>query len=287
MLVEVLDGIGGSLVYIEKSAYTEESPAIAQLLKNPHRIYAEEHYTIIRLANLFRTPEISSLEMEINSDLEGRMKRMLKQISCMCGCSVVENKSALRLPSDGWEELVDMWSCHNREFAHLAEREIRPKKDGVLYSTLHLLIEPERAPKCLKPCESTSGPSAAASKPAKLFYNQMQLPVPDEYLLFHYVYDLFQTNKEISVGDTYTICLLDTTHTYAGELTMDPVFSLSMKIGYAHIEKTAANKCAVATEENAHINEHYTEKLIEIMHRNSIKVEMNGRPVTFIRRVLF
>ncbi|KAI5192037.1 hypothetical protein NEMIN01_1785 [Nematocida minor] len=289
MLVEVLDGIGGCLIYIENEEYSEDNSVIAALLANEHKIYRESAYTIIRTQNIFSTPEITSLEMKINSELEDRMKSVLKKIACLCGCTEQESKTVLRLPAEGWEELVDMWSCHNREFGHLVEQEMNPKKDGVLYSTLHLIMEAERAPKCLiarNNCDSLE----SAPKTLKIFYNEIKMCLSDEYLLFHYLYDLFQIRQEIEIAaeKMYTIRLLDITYTYHGKIAHSPPLDLSLKIAYTSRPigtENAENPSKPKEESKCNINAYYTDKLIEVLLKNSIGIEMGGRSVSFIRKV--
>ncbi|EHY65811.1 hypothetical protein NERG_01418 [Nematocida ausubeli] len=283
MLVEILDGIDGCLIYIKSAEYFPENAAIQNILKNPHKIYKENEYTIIRANKIFETPETSSLEMQLNSELEENMVRLLKTVVCPCRCTAVENESVLRLPADGWEELIDMWSCHCREFAHLAEQDIKPKKNGVLYSTLYLVIENERVPKCIR-SSMECGKKNDQQMYTKVFYNQITTGMPDEYFLFYYLYDALQTRQEIEVvGEhrTYNIRLLDITYIYHGETTDSPIFNLSLKLAYKEVPSDKNQQASLP-----YINKYYTETLISLLHKNRISIEMNKRTVSFISKIL-
>lgn len=286
MLLEVLDGIGGWMIYLEQEEYSRREDTLQNILKNQHKIYRENEYVIIRTGKLLESPEIDSLEMKINSEYEERMKRSLKVISCLCGCSKKEVKSILRLPSDGWEELVDMWSCHNREFSHLTEQEMRPKKEGVLYSTLYLTAEVEKAPDCLvKKYQKIESDKLPYMEMMKIFYNEVSTGLPDEYFLFHYLYDIFQTRQEILLEGEYfySVRLIDVTYTYEGEPVDNPLLLLTLKVLYKKITAPENRKTPEKKDEN--INHYYTNKLIQIIEKNRLNIEIKDRKISFIRRI--
>lgn len=281
MLVEILNGIGGCLIYIEKDQYAPGEYLTKKILDNPHRIYDESGYVIIRTQNIFSTPEIEPLEIRINSDFEEKMQSALRAIVCLCGCTKNEPKSMLRLPSDGWEELVDMWSCHDREFAHLTEQKMTPRKEGVLYSTLYLITESEKAPECFI---SKNPKKEITETTCKIFYNEISHAIPDEYFLFHYLYDIFQTKQEIKIRATeeYTIRLIDTEYTYRGEITYNPPVVLSLKIAYT--KSTVPEEDIIENQPNTKINGYFTKSLIDIIEKNKINIQINSRQVSFIRK---
>ncbi|KAI5165293.1 hypothetical protein NEIRO03_0251 [Nematocida sp. AWRm78] len=282
MLIEILDGIKGCFIYIKNPEYTSENTIIRSILQHPHKIYKEGEYTIIRTSKIFPTEVTDSLEMQLNSELEDKMRSVLQRIECKCNCTVIQNTSVLRLPADGWEELIDMWSCHDREFSHLTEQEMKPKKNGVLYSTLHLIIEKERAPNCIEIIKEENT-KRSSEKYTKIFYNQIVTNISDEYFLFYYLYDILQTRQEIEISVNSKICnirLVDITYTYNGHITDKPKFNLSLKLAYKKISTDEPHSVSLLN-----INKYYTEALADLLDKNSTGIEMNNRIISFISKI--
>lgn len=66
------------------------------------------------------------------------IEETLKEIICKCG-RVISFQQINRLPEEGWEELVDHWSCHNSEFRGMLKLKPLPRKNGLLFSHFYFI----------------------------------------------------------------------------------------------------------------------------------------------------
>ncbi|KAI5171974.1 hypothetical protein NEFER03_1239 [Nematocida sp. LUAm3] len=278
VLMESLSGIEVSFVYIPKEEYLRRKEEVDECFSEIDRVYYTKEKAVIRIPMIHGPVQRDDIEMRINGDFEQKMIERLRKITCLCGCREVENQSVLRMPSDGWEELVDMWSCHNREFEHLLEKKLAPRENGVLYSPLCLYIDRERAPSCLQEKDEI----------CQIFYNELKLDASDESLLFYYLYEKFQTEKRIVIqGDcTYTLKMLEVTNMSRGSLKealCSSSIRLALKIVFVkEYESSHQHMTSERLQEKKSINEYYSKRLIEILKRNNVSFSSKGESISFV-----
>lgn len=199
------------------------------------------------------------------------MSRRLAAFRCVCGAAI-RNTSVLRLPSLHWRELIDCWSCHNREFSTMLGREMRPRKGGVLFSYFYLVAERGRL--CVQR--------------EKIFYNELPLGVGSAFLLYHYFREAFQTDKCQWVraeGRTWKVKYLEDTAVYIGQLPAGAVEgTAALKVMF---REDAARHSGDAAEEKhgegeEHINEHYSRELRTMLCANSTGTFVGTYEVSYI-----
>ncbi|KAI5185735.1 hypothetical protein NEHOM01_1027 [Nematocida homosporus] len=269
VLVEALVGLSACFVYLTETQYSERLAEIDSLLKEAHKIYKTKQRVIIRLERIFTCPGMVS-EPVVNAGFEDKMGEVLKSFGCKCGCSWVESESILRLPSGGWEELIDMWSCHDREFKHFADKKLVPRTRGLLYGPLHLVLGRERVPKCLV---------AESGGDGVVCYSALSLGIGDEFLLFHYLYERFQRESSIVVvgEQKMTLSLLDTTYVVRGELSSvfaSPKPILALKVAYTLME--------TGRKEDLEVSAYFATKLLDILQQNTVAESSEIGTIAFI-----
>lgn len=105
---------------------------------------------------------------------------------CLHGNEMI-HKSLNRLPQEGWEELIDCWSCHNCEFRTMLNLSPRPREGGLLLSDFFFLINDSDLPRCCRNNDSSV---------RKLFYNEvLQHGCTHEALVYSYLGSYFQNRN--------------------------------------------------------------------------------------------
>lgn len=101
--------------------------------------------------------------------------------------NIIEYKSLNSLPSEGWEELIECWSCHNNEFKSMLDLKIKPRPKGILLSHLYFLLNNEDLPDC---CSNNS------NSVRKIFINEVDVEgFTDQFFLFKFLKDHFKMNS--------------------------------------------------------------------------------------------
>ncbi|OAG29936.1 hypothetical protein NEDG_01483 [Nematocida displodere] len=302
VVIEALEGISSCFVYIRKEDFAQENRAIHALTAAPCKIYNEHYTTVVKTELGEMEGKGACQELAINSQVEERMRAALVTISCKCGCSTIHNESTLKLPSEGWEELVDMWSCHNREFERLLGHKLSPRPNGILYANFYLIIATDRVPKCMEPCATQDNNSI-------LFYNTIQTPFTDEYLIFHYLYELFQVSRVVDVTSEkeYELKLLEVTKVYIGTLKPSPPFTTALKIAFSEKAPQPKPSPKPSAHDHAHahahahihaetetepqpgpqpqpptINPYFSKAILRILTQNSTRTFVGGDEITFV-----
>lgn len=303
-VLEMLAGINAVFVYIHEKTFNKADEETKKILGNAHKKYliGSTYVFRVNISNslYLERRDILKNELYINSHFDTEMRKCLAAIECMCGCSRINNSKVLRLPSEGWEELVDMWSCHDREFKHLSKKELAPKKNSIMYSTLYLTIKKDRVPLCIKEDKKENN-----NEYMQIFYNEIKISISDEMFLFHYLYDLFQTQKTMNITESkkevvYTLSLFEIVHACKANINPNilqqaPVLALKI---FFHTNKIS-NKISDTKQSdnipntkqkeeisrNTSINEYYKDKLIEIIEKNTTGTKIDKNIVSFIFRV--
>lgn len=279
VMLEVLSGISSCFIYIPLRSYnlhTEEY--LADVLGPNYLRYREKKTVVLKTRTLLVENKPVPEDITVHAIFEDTMRAHLARVQCKCGCTIIQNDALHRLPSEGWEEMVDAWSCHSREFEHLAQKPLRPRKTGVLFHPLYFLIGTDRSPACLK--------HKKLQDPMQVFYNEVTLGVPDECLLFHYLYEIFQAKRKHEINGQIELVCLEITQVYKGPISSlkkmpNPVTALKL----AYKKKAQATEQASTTRDSASLNAHFAESLLRILNSNSTGTWNEEGEITFIRMV--
>jgi len=282
--VEILQGISAAFVYFRKSEFHRQNEEVEHLLSAPHEIYVEENAVVVKTKlpaiNLEKLDERMS-QIRISGDFEEYMRKELRKIACRCSCTVLKNESALRAPEDGWEELVDIWSCHNREFSRLLENRMVPRPGGVIYGSLWFAVSSSRVPKCME---------RSREETTRVFYNKVCTEISESRAVFHYLFDLFQREKRVEVdsrGQTYTMKLIETCSVYNGpfyylkseeDLVNALKIAFSVKESYVEENSNSAPRRKTSTD----INEHFSDLIADLLKENTTHTQIGKEEVSFI-----
>ncbi|AFM99142.1 hypothetical protein EHEL_100490 [Encephalitozoon hellem ATCC 50504] len=188
---------------------------------------------------------------------------------CLHGNEVI-HKSLNRLPQEGWEELIDCWSCHNCEFKTMLDLSPRPRKGGLLLSDFFLLINDSDLPRC---CRKNN------SSVRKLFYNEVLLQgCTHEALAYSYL-DFYFRNTPVLLLEVnqrrYEI-----RHFYkAMVMTVENkalVKRKAMKVGIKETEKPI--------EKNENINEFYSKITYDIVMSGMVGTTALGYKISLVEK---
>lgn len=103
-----------------------------------------------------------------------------------CHGNDIEYLSINSLPSEGWEELIECWSCHNNEFKSVLDLKIRPRPKGILLSHLYFILNNEDLPACC---------SVSTKTIRKIFMNEVAVDgYTNQFFLFQFLKENFKMN---------------------------------------------------------------------------------------------
>ncbi|KAH9411496.1 hypothetical protein HK407_05g08710 [Ordospora pajunii] len=186
---------------------------------------------------------------------------------CIHGIEI-EHTSINILPQEGWEELVDCWSCHNCEFKTVLDLKPKPRKEGILVSDFFLLINDMDLPECCKkntPCIR------------KLFYNELVLDgIPETAIIYSYLNTYFKTNASLFLEvnhKKYEIrCFYKATLVSANDDALEKQESIKVGIKETHKRFESSNN----------INQFYSQAICSTIMSNKIGISMLGYCISFI-----
>lgn len=181
-----------------------------------------------------------------------------KNIRCSHG-NKFNHKTVHRLPQEGWQELIDCWSCHNCEFKSMLDLNIRPRKDGILVSNFYLLANENIVPDCCK-------------NGTKFCYEDLKFDFPDSFLVFKFFEDYFFANNSLVIeyeNRKYEIKIF-----YFCLLFIDD-FERVIKIGIRETERIPDSVIV--------LSDHYKKIIFNIININKINIEIMGFQTSFIR----
>lgn len=282
VIVERLDGIGCIFIYVKGHSDAGVSEILRDLERRmpgcAPKIYREGQVSIIKMQGHF--PNTTPSCEAGSSDDSVEMGDKLQKITCRCGEEELHNESALRLPSANWEELIDFWSCHNREFEQMASRQMRPRTNGILYSHFYFVVERHRVPKCLslphREKVGGQGPRFPKDGLVRIYYNEVVNPFGCEHLAFSYLSEHFQMDKTLHLragSAGYSIKYIGRAEMCAGKYPPGPLGS-GIKVGF--------RPSAQPGGEDPEINEYFASQIVECMRANSTGTYLNGYEISFI-----
>ncbi|AFN83852.1 putative metal-binding protein [Encephalitozoon romaleae SJ-2008] len=179
-------------------------------------------------------------------------------------------KSLNRLPQEGWEELIDCWSCHNCEFRTMLSLSPHPREGGLLLSNFFFLINDSDLPKC---CRNNN------SSVRKLFYNEvLQYGCTHEALAYSYLSSYFQNRSVLLLEVSQTRC--EIRYFYKTMVITIENKTLckkeAMKVGVKETDKPI--------EKNENINEFYSKLIYNIVVSGVIGATALGYRISLVER---
>lgn len=183
----------------------------------------------------------------------------LGEISCRHG-EKINYKSINRLPQEGWQELIDCWSCHNNEFQSMLNLKMRPRQMGILTSNFYLVAHEGMLPPCC--CRET-----------KIFYNDFIIKYSHRNFIYKFFEEYFESkncivlehggkNREIKY---FYKCVL-----ISGEACD------AIKVGVRETDKPCT--C------DEFINGFFRNKIFEEISENAIDIQVLKYEISFIKQ---
>lgn len=164
-----------------------------------------------------------------------------------------------RLPSEGWEELLDCWSCHNNEFKTMLDLKIKPRINGILISNFYLIAHPGLFSDC---CLNSS----------RIFYNDLKISFSDSALIYTFFTEYFQSKNSITLEwkqKTYEIKL------FYNCILIDDGVCNAIKVGIKESDKLSSG--------NDFANEYFIDKIFNMLYGNKVCISVLGYDLTFIK----
>lgn len=178
-------------------------------------------------------------------------------LRCIHG-NEIDFKEIHRLPQEGWQELIDCWSCHDNEFKGMLDLRIKPRRGGILVSNFYLLADMDALPKCCK-------------TKTKLFYNEISGGLTVAQLIFKFFEEHFETKSQIVLnldGRKYEIKLF-----YRCILVRENE-RIAFKVGFRETDKPH--------DEDSYIGEYFKREMIKQLRDNEIGISAIGYMLSFI-----
>ncbi|KMV65200.1 hypothetical protein M970_100400 [Encephalitozoon cuniculi EcunIII-L] len=224
-------------------------------------LYMEDHGRV-------RIVTVNVLEDKLLwSDGEGARETLPDGFRCLHGNEIL-HRSMNRLPQEGWEELIDCWSCHNCEFKTMLGLTPRPREGGLLLSDFFLLINDADLPGCCRRNDSSI---------RKLFYNEV-LPngCTHEDLAYSYLNAYFRDKNVLLLEVNQA--RYEIRHFYRAVLITVENRALSrkeaMKVGIKNTDKI--------TESSESINEFYSKLIYDLVMSGTIDITALGYRISFV-----
>lgn len=233
-------------------------------------VYTENYYNKLKEMNIFdlliEKEEIINntkiytiiIKNKIKTNFQSFNLKDIKTIKCSHG-EEFDFKFINKLPQEGWQELIDCWSCHNCEFKSMLDLKIKPRKNGILVSNFYLLADENAIPSCCKNI-------------AKFSYENLKFDFSDSLFIYNFFEEYFFGKNSLIFqfkNKNYEIKL------FYKCLLFIKDFEKSLKIGIKITEKIP--------DFDVFIPDYYKEKIIENINANKINVLILGYEISFIR----
>lgn len=178
--------------------------------------------------------------------------------------------SSKSLPPEGWEELLDCWTCCQSENNVLLGKKMLLRSQCAFTSDFYFYAESSAVPDCCRK------PLGCGDGPCKIFYNTVVWNVHDTALIFEYFWSFFErksvflfdhesTRYEVKFFFKTMLCTKEKNRMVARD---------ALKVG---MKKTAKTFC-----DKGHVNRYFMDKIYDVLVRNSIDIDVCGYRVSFI-----
>lgn len=197
------------------------------------------------------------------------LNALILTIRCIHGASF-QIDSSKSFPREGWEELLDCWTCCQSENNVLLGRKMFIRDQCAFTSDFYFYTESCTVPVC---CKKSLG---CVNGPCKIFYNAIVWNVQDTALIFEYFWLFFErksvflfehrsTKYEVKFFFKTTLCTRENNRITARD---------ALKVGMKETARTFCDK--------EHVNRYFMDKIYDILVRNNIGIEICGYKMSFI-----
>lgn len=198
----------------------------------------------INIDNIICTEKINSLYIYKFKNQNFNVKNNSFKIESLFS----EYEHANKLPEDGWQELIDYWSCHNSEFRSVLDLKMRPRKNGVLYSYFYFI------------------------KDRKIFYNELFDEEICDKIIFNFFENHFVNNNSFVF---FCGCNIEVKFFNVVYLEENDGLKKAFKVGYKETKKIPKYSDA--------INEYFSKMILNRLVENKLDIEILGYKLSFIR----
>lgn len=200
---------------------------------------------------------------EVNADVNFNYQNLGK-IYCEHG-NEIKYTSANRLPSEGWEELIDCWSCHSNEFKEVLKLKKKVRKGGILVGSFYCIPDSGIMPEC---CRGHK----------KLYFDKIKSRFSVNNFIFGFLEEYF-TNRNIFVvegsnGEKYSVKFF-----YKCVLLKEGKQIIAIKVG---VRKSYNDEVKNDDGKEEFINESFRMAMIELLNKNMLSIEALGYKLSFI-----
>lgn len=181
----------------------------------------------------------------------------ISQLKCKHG-EPFKHKTVHRLPQEGWQELIDCWSCHDHEFRSMLDLKMSPRIGGILVSNFYLIAHSDVIPECCR-------------DDVKLFYDQISCSLSMNYFIYKFFEEYFAMKSTIVL------------------LIEDKKYEIKLFYECNLIKETAAQAFKVGFRESTKqndadefIGEYFKKRIFDQLIQNSIGLNLLGYRLSFI-----
>ncbi|EJW02880.1 hypothetical protein EDEG_02704 [Edhazardia aedis USNM 41457] len=246
MLVEISTSMKTGFLY--KTEHDTSNPEIHNLNITKKEIV---NNTTILYLDVKKSFEINNETLDFKS--------LFDNLKCNLCKKKLNIESINKLPSDGWEELIDFWSCHASEFKTMLELKMKPRKNGILVSDFYFISYQKKL--CCRLFETE-----------KVYYNIIFENKKCQMLLYMFLSKYFVHNNSFLFShenDVYEIKLFDRVY-----VLEDNCLHPALKIGF-NVSKKLYKK-------NESMNNFFCNLLYLEVIKNNMNVNLVGYNLSFI-----
>lgn len=181
----------------------------------------------------------------------------IKDLKCKHG-KLFDIKTIHRLPQEGWEELIDCWSCHDSEFKSMLDLKMTPRENGILVSNFYFIAHKNIVPSCCFP-------------QVRYFFNETTSSLSNSMLVYKYFEEHFMMKNFLVLnldGKYFEIKIF-----YKCVVVQDTQY-LAFKVGFKETTKIV--------EEDTHIGAFFKNEIMKHLNENSLKIPLLGYELSFI-----
>ncbi|KAM0679316.1 hypothetical protein BDAP_000183 [Binucleata daphniae] len=235
--------------------HKEQEFGYIYVLNNKEMVNFE--YTLVKTENIFGIlvhkikHKIDTSHNNQKFDFEGIVKNM------SCKCTKRFNIMQINaLPEEGWEDLIDFWSCHDSEFRSMLDLKPKPRKGGVLTGDFYFLINENES---------------CCFKKQKIFYNEVFDEKTCMLIIYHFLMKYFKHQSKYILhtqNKVYELCFFDEVFIFEND-EAKPALKLGIK------------QSAKVYTKNENINDFFCQTLYNELIENRLKITVFAYNITY------
>ncbi|ORD97158.1 hypothetical protein HERIO_975 [Hepatospora eriocheir] len=203
--------------------------------------------------------KIKNIELKKEEDFN-ILKALDKNIKCKHS-EPIKYLELNKCPHEGWEDLIDYWSCHQGEFEKLKNLKMIDRPNRIFVADFYIQTKKKYFPKC-------------CNKSDKLFFNEFTHSIPDSLLIYTFFTEYFKQLDCIYIlykGKCFKIKSF-----YRCHLFKEGNFVEAIKVGV--IEEEMNSKFIRG------LNDYYTEKIFKMIRENITGIKLLYYKLSFITK---